>query len=250
MDLFSLFKEFYSVAIVNKYPANVRGVYDSLLYDFNARFFPEHCIYTQRELSEMTGLSLEPLHRALKFLAQRGHIKVKASKKGTVIRLCEECQTQAKHEPNMSQTQGEAVGLVSYTAQAHAEVSNTNLKTKNEETKDDDDARARVSEMDVQDLWEYETGYALHGSIAYELESLEKTYGRESFHTALIKAMKSKDSSKLKFSYFQKVLENLNKPKPTSEKGGEKNDNATENQRGYKQPDTSKDPDWRKYLKQ
>lgn len=248
MDLFSLFKDFYSVAIVNKYPANVRGVYDSLLYDFNARFFPEHCIYTQRELSEMTGLSLSTLHRALKFLSERGHITVRSSKKGTVIRLRNE--TPVEHKWNTNGTQGAAVGLVSYTPQAHAEVSNTNLKTKNEETKKEEEARARVSEMDVQDLWEYETGYALHGSIAYELESLEKTYGRESFHSALIKAMQSSTSPKLRFSYFKKVLENLNKPQTTSKKGGERNDNATENQRDYKQPDTSKDPDWRKYLKQ
>lgn len=244
MNLIDLFKEFHSRAVVYAYPLSARVLYFTLLGDFNAAFFPEERVYSERELSGLTGLSPEPVHRALKFLADRGHIKTKATKRGTVIQLCP-CQAPAKHLPSMSQAPAkQSISLISYTQ-------NQDDKTKD----DDDDARAKenksvtdLTELDVQDLWEYETGYALHGSIAYELESLEKTYGRESFHSALIKAMQSSTSPKLRFSYFKKVLENLNKPKTTSKKGGERNERTGNNVRDYKEPDTSKDPDWEKYL--
>ena len=243
MDLFSLFKEFYGVAIVNKYPANVRGVYDSILYDFNARFFPEHCIYTQRELSDLTGLSLEPLHRALKFLAERGHIKVKASKKGTVIRLPNTSQTQAKHKPNTSQTQGEADGLVSYTAQAHASnTNNNNLKT--EKPEEEEEERASAQDIkDAKDLWVKEIGRPILAGDLRDLGALYAQYGRESLLIALTKARRATGNN-FGINYLQKVLEDQNKPKTTSKKGGERNDKSPE----YEQPDTSKDPDLSKYL--
>lgn len=247
MNLIDLFKEFHSRAVVCAYPLSARVLYFTLLGDFNAAYFPEERVYSERELSGLTGLSPEPVHRALKFLADRGHIKTKKTKRGTVIQLCT-CQAPAKHEPSTCQAPAkQSISLISYTQ-------NQDEKTKKEEEESAGASESKLvtdsTEMDVHDLWEHETGFALHGSVAYELESLEKTYGRESFHSALIKAVQSNTANRLNFNYFKKVLENLNKPKPTSKKGGERNDNATENQRGYKQPDTSKDPDWRKYLKQ
>lgn len=87
MSLIDLFKEFHSRAIVDVYPPSARALFDTFIYDFNAAFWPEERVYSERELSRLTGLTPATTHRSLKFLADHGHIKTKSSKRGTIVKL-------------------------------------------------------------------------------------------------------------------------------------------------------------------
>lgn len=89
MNLMVQFKAFHSRATVNKYPPSVRVLYDALLFDFNGKYWPEHCIYSQRGLSELTGLSKTAARDALIFLSQHGLLKVRSANRQTVIRVIE-----------------------------------------------------------------------------------------------------------------------------------------------------------------
>ena len=62
-------------------------------------------------------------------------------------------------------------------------------------------------EMDCHDLWEYETGFKLTGSIAYELERLEQKHGRKKFHQALKDAVAGNSKGRVTFNYFKAILE-------------------------------------------
>lgn len=128
---------------------------------------------------------------------------------------------------------------------------NKKNKIKNEEEEEErahDSKNIINNKMSVHELWKFETGQQLTGSTAIELESLARTYGRDSFTFALIKAVQSKTTERLRFSYFKKILENM---KEKDMKEGDNHDRpstskklSTEStERHYSEPDTTNDPD-------
>ena len=78
--------------------------------------------------------------------------------------------------------------------------------------------------MDIHDVWEYETGFKLTGSVAYELEMLANE-DFELVHRAIVRAVGSKDTARLRYNYFKKIYDDMKNPQPKrtyAPKGGEK----------------------------
>lgn len=67
------------------------------------------------------------------------------------------------------------------------------------------------AEMTIHDVWEYETGYTLNGSTAYELEALANE-DFELVRKAIIAAVKSKTTDRLRYNYFKKIFDGLKNP--------------------------------------
>ena len=121
MSFVDLFKSFHSRAIAEVYPASVRVLFDSFLYDFNVAYWSPELIYSERELSRLTGLSQSTIHRAIKFLSDRGIIKTWRTRNKTVVKLLGNAvpqpQPRAGNESAMNQTRinSESKSLISYT---------------------------------------------------------------------------------------------------------------------------------------
>ena len=78
--------------------------------------------------------------------------------------------------------------------------------------------RSPEMEMDIHDIWRYETGYPLCGSIVLELEQL----ANENFklmHEAIIRGVAG-SSGKVKFAYVKAIFNDLKNGK--TKKGGER----------------------------
>lgn len=89
------------------------------------------------------------------------------------------------------------------------------------------------TDMDIHDIWEYETGFKLTGSVAYQLEEL----ANDDFalvHKAIIKAVESKTTDRLRYNYFKKIFDGMKNPKP---KGGEKREYDSARILGYTDDD-------------
>lgn len=78
----------------------------------------------------------------------------------------------------------------------------------------------KIEEADIHDIWEYETGYTLNGSVAFELESMANE-NFELTRQAIIAAVKANTRGKVSFNYFKAIFNSL-KNKKEEEKGGEK----------------------------
>lgn len=97
MNLIELLKKFHAKAVVNKYPPSVRVCYGTIVLDMNAKYWPEHCIYSERGLSDLTCLPKATVHKALSYLAERGLINVRKTKQGTLIRLVDATDNASNH---------------------------------------------------------------------------------------------------------------------------------------------------------
>lgn len=87
MSFIDLFKEFHSDATEREFPPSARTMYDQLLYEFNARYWQEEILMSERELSRLSGLTVATTHRAVQFLCENGYIKTKKAKHGTIFKL-------------------------------------------------------------------------------------------------------------------------------------------------------------------
>ncbi len=185
MSLIDLFKEFHSRAIVYAYPLSVRALFDTILYDFNAAFWPEERVYSERELSRLTGLSAGTIHRALKFLSDRGHIKTHSTKRGTVVKLLEHPRSTDEAPVEHPRSTREAVGGSS-TIRAREDVKTSDFKTLREpESRARARAAAPVNES-VFDTWANEMHRPLGASERYELADLEEEFGTEKIKAAIV----------------------------------------------------------------
>ena len=87
MGFIDLFKDFHREAIRQEFPTSARVLYDTLLYEFNGRYWTEEIGFSVRDLSLSTGLPVSSTHRAIKFLSERGYIKTFRTKQGTGFKL-------------------------------------------------------------------------------------------------------------------------------------------------------------------
>ncbi len=245
--------DFYKFNESRPLQSSAQLVYLHLLHENNRLGNSGTFQLSDRELEIRTSLSKNTITEAKRTLKNRGLIDFKTYRnnpnKGTTYTLLFFAEVGQLVGQEVGQTLGQRVGqpsLVPYTAHAK------DLRLKTEENEDEARARelkeanklkevnARTCEMDVHELWEYETGFKLTGSVAYELETLERTYGRESFHAALIKAVASKDSARLRFNYFKSILEGKKGDKKLERERVDKNQRR--NEREYEVPDYSNVP--------
>lgn len=236
MSYLDLLKEFHSRAIAEVYPPSARVLYEGLLYDFNAAYWKPELIYSERELSKLTGLSPATVHRAIKFLSDRGIIKTWRTRNKTVVKLLSQAvpqpQSRSDDEANVKQSRSksEAKSLVSYTPHAKTEdlkdrdsradahvcegdvagatkpqVSNTRTLPLSSPTSSDVDANR------IHEEWVKEIGQSLRKDQLAELAKLaSEDYTRAQVAIARTKAQKlSKEKRQEKlsdaFAYFKAV---------------------------------------------
>lgn len=198
---------------------------------FNERMFPEWLPLTDRELQSRTNIrSGQTIVEARRQLKNAGLIDFKTAKnKPTQYRLT----IPIKHESSTNQapdkhesSTGQARGFVPYT-RVREDVKTLDLKTEDtlnttttthvRETLKDITSRV---EMDIHEVWEYETGYRLTGSVAYELEELANA-DFEGVRQAIIAAVKSKTTARVRYNHFRAIYADMLNPKRQSLKGGE-----------------------------
>ncbi len=190
MGLIDLFKEFHSQATVKAYPASARVLYDTLLYEFNAAYWQEELVFSERELSRLTGLANATLHRAVKYLADRGHIKTWHAKKGTIIKLC---GAQVKQK----QSDNGALAAVSHT---HTRKDAKDVKTEQK------NQGARELEEIVGE-WQRSVCFApLDDTLTAELDLLRERHGAKAIRAAMDKA-RHLNRNGVSFAYFRSTLE-------------------------------------------
>lgn len=280
MSLIDLFKEFHSRAIVDVYPPSARALFDTFIFDFNAAFWPEERVYSERELSRLTGLTPATTHRSLKFLSDHGHIKTKSSKRGTVVKLTG--VTWSTNEAPMKHLRSTCEAPVKHPDEVPIIRACEDVKTLDVKTFtsfDDDNAGARACDNrnfedgvtatpvdtpaepidTLTEYWERD----LHGgrlTIEHlsEIQMLVDRHGVDWVKEAMQIAADSNGSSygvsiKLFRAVVRRKLNPLPKPNPTL-KGGERGDRGNESARRnvVALPDTydpARDPvDWRQYL--
>lgn len=250
MSLIDLFKEFHSRAIVDAYPLSARALFDTLLFDFNAAFWPEERVYSQRELSRLTGLPTTTVHRAMKFLSERGYIKTHSTKRGTVVKLVEHRRntsgTPAEHPRNTSGTPAASSNI-----RVREDVKTSDLKTS---LLSDNNAHARApvnrnsevptrTDLDAaQDFWSEEIqGGRLTIEHLSRLQVLIDRHGLDWVKAAMIETSDANgshygSSPKLLFAVIDRKLNH--KPKPlTKPKGGEKREYDSASILGYTDDD-------------
>lgn len=66
---------------------------------------------------------------------------------------------------------------------------------------------------DIHDIWLYETGQPLKGSVAYELEQLANN-DFDGVHNAIIQAVKANSKDTVSFNFFKAVYESMKNPNP------------------------------------
>lgn len=103
------------------------------------------------------------------------------------------------------------------------------------------------TEMDIHDIWLYETGYSLKGSIAFELERL----ANEDFdlmHKAIKEAVAS--SARPNFNYVKAIFERLKKGGEKVGRNGNSNrsNGTTRTVCNAKPPQYDPDAPWAKYV--
>lgn len=83
----------------------------------------------------------------------------------------------------------------------------------------------KEEEADIHDIWEYETGYVLNGSVAFELERMAND-DFELTRQAIITAVKSNTKGKVSFNYVKAIFNARKKKEKKEEKAGEESGTA------------------------
>lgn len=224
-------------------------LYLHLLHTNNRHGNSGHVQVSDRELGHRTRLSKQTITEAKRILKSAGLIDFTAEKgnprAGTSYALTffSEKVGQLVGQSvgqNLGQTLGQKVGQSSrYKSIFTNESLDKDLRQK-KETKDitstTTTARTRDTssnvtssvDMDIHEVWEYETGQPLRGSVAFELERLANA-DFEGVREAIIAAVKANSKGTVSFNYFKAVYENAKgnptpKANPLSQKGGEKSE--------------------------
>lgn len=250
MNLISLFKSFHAKAIVSKYPPSARVLFDALLFDFNARYWPEHCIYSERALSELTGLSKTTTHEALSYLAQRGHLNVRTSKRQTVIRITDQ-PTNERPITDQSPTDSRPITDQSPTDSrpmadqpSGLSIARVRKDTDLRQDKDkitSDVARARTDSVDVESrlvtTWRDNNGAPVTAELLSYLSVLVARYGVDRTDEIIRSAS---DNYGGQFSmtpaFLRKHVQIL--------EGGSKRGKVVDIHQPFKQPDTRRDSEF------
>ena len=184
MNLMELFKSFHARAIVNKYPPSVRALYDALLFDFNAKYWPEHCIYSERALGEMAGLSKTTTHEALCYLAERGHVTVRTGKRQTVIRLVDTGNRRATdNRPIADQSPTDSRPIADQPSGLSITRTRKDTDIRQDNNTVTDGARARTDTVNADDglvaVWLENHGAYVTAELLSYLSTLVNRFGRE-----------------------------------------------------------------------
>lgn len=280
MSLIDLFKEFHSRAIVDVYPPSARALFDTFIFDFNAAFWPEERVYSERELSRLTGLTPATTHRSLKFLADHGHIKTKSSKRGTVVKLTgvtwstNEAPVEHQRSTNeapMKHPWSTCEAPVKHPDEVPIIRACEDVKTLRHFTSNDDDTRARAGVNrdfengvtvtptptpldEVEDYWSRTLkGGRLSIEHLSEIQALIDKHGVDWVKEAMRDASDANGNG-LNMRLFRGVIRRKLNPVKPALKGGERRDRGNESARRnvVALPDTydpARDPvDWRQYL--
>lgn len=269
--LIDYFIGFHFLKRKKRYSAGAQAAYFALLAEFELNNFPRTLRLSTRELKDLAGLkSVSAVQEVRNVLKNNRLIDFETINRTTVYKLLSDhlpkkrVVEDTEHLPN---------GNCTYPAPFALFATPYSLtRSDNFFKEEDDDERARkednnlresdhaqapatattIAAISPNDLWLYEAGYRLHGSLALRLDTLARAYGRVTFHAALIKAMSSKNSEFLKFDYFEAVLtdkKNFKKLKKEEKKEGEKRDQLrkpTDDRSNYDITGTDSIPDWAK----
>ena len=190
-----------------------------------------------------TALAKQTITKAKQILKNRGLIDFQTDKSnpraGTAYTLTFFSETVGqKVGQSVGQSVGQKVGQNSRYKSIFTNKSlDEDLRLKNEEkdittttarTRDTSSNITSSVDMDIHEIWEYETGQPLRGSVAYELERLANA-DFEGVREAIITAVKANSRGTVSFNYFKAVYDKSKaNPKPNtnplSQKGSEKSD--------------------------
>lgn len=235
--LIDYFNGFQQLKRIKRLSAGVQSTYFAILAEFNLRRFPAELELSTRDLKSLAGLkSVSSAHEARNILKNNKLVDFHTKNGISTYSLGTE------HLPNTYRTPTEHYGAempnASRTPHAlsNSSISSTQMET--ETKRQDKDLSITVSEtharetlrgitstgeMDIHEVWEYETGYRLTGSVAYELEELANT-DFEGVRQAIIAAVKSKDTARVRYNHFRAIYDGTKKPKRQPLKGGEKSE--------------------------
>jgi len=238
MSLIDLWKGFHSDAIQLEYSPSARVLFDTLIFKLNERYWQDNLVLSERDLIQLTGLKKTTLHDAKHFLASRHIIKCTQFKNKTSYSLGEEMKALLNRpvtdqQPTTNRPAGDQFSAVPI---KRAREDNKDFKTLDFKTNKTDLSaitaiacareinNTEENELDkVIDYWEQSRFGKLDFELISKLESYVKRYGFSEVKAAMDAAKASNGSSYgVSFAYFASVLENRNKPKNLSKKGGEK----------------------------
>lgn len=220
-----------------------------LLAIFNERMFPEWLPLTDRELQSRTNIkSRQTIVAARRALKNAGLIDFNSPKnKSKRYRLTVEHESNTNQAPIKHQSSTNQAGESVPYMRAREDIKTFKTKDVKTSSAAEDDAHGRTcvnrnskiaklpntenTDMDIHDIWEYETGYPLTGSLAYELEELAND-DFDLVHKAIIKAVASKMTDRLRYNYFKKIYDDMKTPK-----GGVKRDRNSSTILGYSDSD-------------
>ena len=95
------------------------------------------------------------------------------------------------------------------------------MSKKNNSSNSNSEKKIGIDPNDIHDIWEFETGYILNGSVAFELESMANE-NFELTRQAIIAAVKANCKSKVSFNYFKAIFNSLKEETEKKiKKGGE-----------------------------
>lgn len=246
MSFIDLFKEFHSDATEREFPPSARVMYDQLLYEFNARYWKEEILMSERELSRLSGLTATTTHRAVQFLCETGYIKTKKAKRGTIFKLTSDKVTQNDSEAIVKQSRSNSGATVE---QTWGDFGNSNIRVRKDiEDKKIKDISVRARAFDVltnwnseieellTKLWRENNGCRVTAELLSYFQTLVEKHGLEWTKDAIKFA-----SAKYGGSYWDMTLDYLRKRVAEME-GGSTNGSRQPNPKVA--PITSKPPEY------
>ena len=215
MSFIDLFKEFHGDATERAFPPSARVLYDQLLYEFNARYWKEEILMSERELSRLSGLTAATTHRAIQFLCETGYLKTKKAKRGTVFKLTSTKVPNSGAIVEQSWSNSEATA-----EQTQSDFWNSNirarkdLKTEDIKTKEKERAGAceKILEWDsdieerLTKLWRENNGCRVTAELLSYFQTLVEKHGAQWTQDAIKFA-----SAKYGGSYWDMTLDFLRK---------------------------------------
>ena len=230
MSLIDLFKEFHSQTVEKAYPVNARLLGYWFIGEFNEAFWQEELSYSESELSRLTGIPQASIHRAVKYLCDRGHLKTwRKQKTGkTIFKLLSDKlpskqerstnELPTKQQRSNSEVAAKQPALIPI-GRVREDVKTLDIKTELTATAS---ACANGQELDnVLEYWEQSRFGRLDATLISKLEVCLKRYGFTEVKAAM-DAAKSANKSPygVSFNFFAAILERRQSTK-SALKGGE-----------------------------
>lgn len=238
MGMIDLYNGFHCEAIQREYPPSARVLFDTFIYQFNAAFWIDKLVFSERELTQMTGLKKTTLHEAKHFLTSRHILECRQVKGRTAYSLGPEMtklllkkRSPVETQPttNRPPTDQQAtsrrppadrfsrLGSISSFNQCGKDIKTEDVKTFSPTASA---ARARDTQVldDIIEYWEESRFGRLDFEMMSELKVLLDRHGAEALREAMKNAKFANGKPQgVSFAFFKKVLDNMLKAK-----GGER----------------------------